>query len=160
MTRAGTKADSKPFGDFWLQPIKRLAGYDRQGFGADLAAGITVAAFAIPQGIAYAAIAELPPHFGLYTAAIGAMVGALWGSSNFLSTGPTNAISLLVLSVLIPIAAPGTSAYLLAAGVLAVLAGAFLCLLALLRLGALVTLASRSVMVVPPNVAGFRNRRQ
>ena len=59
-----------------------------------------MAAVAIPQAIAYASIAELPAQTGLYTAAIAAIVGALWGSSNQLHTGPTNAISLLILATL------------------------------------------------------------
>ena len=65
-----------------------------------LIAGLTVAMVVVPQAMAYALIAELPPQMGLYTAIVAAIVGALWGSSNQLQTGPTNAASLLVLSIL------------------------------------------------------------
>jgi SulP family sulfate permease len=106
-----------------------------------------VAAVAIPQAIAYASIAELPPHYGLYTAAVGAIVGSLWGSSRFLATGPVNSVSLLVMPLLLSVAAPDTPRYLLAASLLAVMAGAICILLSLLKFGALVTLASRAVLL-------------
>ncbi len=128
-------------------PARVFRGYERRFLIADLLAGITVAAFAIPQSIAYATIAELPPHYGLYAAAVSALVASLWRSSRFVSTGPTNAVSLLSLSVLLPVASPGTSEYLLAASTLAILAGVLLVTMALLHLGAVVTLASRSVLL-------------
>ena len=72
-------------------------------------AGLTVAVILLPQAIAFALIAELPPQMGLYAAVIGGIVGALWGSSNQIHNGPTNAISLLVLSTLSSTAIPGTA---------------------------------------------------
>jgi SulP family sulfate permease len=127
--------------------LEILRGYRREFFPADLLAGLTVAAVAIPQAIAYASIAELPPHYGLYTAAIAAVVGSLWGCSRFLATGPVNASSLLVFPVLLAVAVPGTPEYLLAASLVALIAGALRIALALLRFGAVVTLASRSVLI-------------
>jgi SulP family sulfate permease len=106
-----------------------------------------VATVAIPQSIAYASIAELPPHYGLYASVVAGIVGGLWSSSRHLSAGPTNGMSLLVLSVLLPVVAPGSVEYLLAASVLAVLAGVLLVGFAWLRFGALVTLASRAVLL-------------
>jgi len=135
------------FVELWSRPLHLLGGYQRRFLLADLLAGTTVAAFTIPQSIAYASIAELPPHYGLYAAAIATLVASLWGSSRFLSAGPTNAISLLALSVLLPVAVPGTREYLLAASTLAILAGILLVVMALLHLGAVVTLASRSVLL-------------
>ena len=108
---------------FASRPLTILGSYRREFLGADLLAGLTVAAVAIPQAIAYASIAELPPHYGLYTAAIAAIVGALWGCSRFLATGPVNAVSLLVLPILLGVAVPGTPEYLLAASLIAVIAG-------------------------------------
>ena len=134
-------------GGFAARPLEILRDYRRAYVRADLIAGLTVAAVAIPQAIAYASVAELPAHYGLYTAAVGAIVGALWGSSRFLSTGPVNASSLLVLTVLLTVAAPGTPEFLMAAGLLAVMAGVMRIVLALMRFGALVTLASRSVLI-------------
>ena len=132
---------------YLLRPLAIARGLRRDHLAADLIAGITVAAVAVPQAIAYASIAELPPHFGLYTAAVAAVVGALWGSSRFLATGPVNALSLLVLPVLLAVAQPGTAEFLLAASTVAILAGLLAILLAVLRFGALVTLASRSVLL-------------
>jgi SulP family sulfate permease len=132
---------------YLLRPIAVFHEFRRDNVPADLIAGLTVAAVAIPQGIAYASIAELPPHVGLYTAAVGAIVGSLWGSSRFLATGPVNASSLLVLPLLLGVALPGTPEYLVAASVIALLAGIMGIALALMRFGAIVTVASRSVLL-------------
>ncbi len=133
--------------DYLLRPWAIIRGLRRQDLLADLLAGLTVAAVAVPQAIAYASIAELPAHIGLYTAALAAVVGALWGSSRFLATGPVNASSLLVLPLLLSVAVPGTPEFLLAASLIAVLSGLIQLGLAFLRFGAVVTLASRSVLV-------------
>jgi len=130
-----------------LRPVDIVRGYKRTYFVPDLLAGLSVGAVAIPQAIAYASIADLPPHYGLYTAAVAAIVGALWGSSRYLSSGPTNATSLLVLSVLLPLAVPGTPEFLIAASALAVMAGLLRVGFAAFRFGALVTIASRPVLI-------------
>lgn len=124
-----------------------LRGVRRGGLRHDVAAGLTVAVVAIPQSIAYAAIAGLPAEVGLYAAAVASVAGALWGSSRHLSTGPTNAISLLVLSVISPLAAVGSAAFAAAAGALAVLVGVVCLSFAFLRLGMLVNFASRAVLL-------------
>jgi SulP family sulfate permease len=130
-----------------LRPITFISSYDRQNLRADLIAGVTIAVILLPQAVAFALIAELPPQMGLYTAIIGGVVGALWGSSNHVHTGPTNAVSLLVLSILLSAAERGSQNYLLAAGLLAVLAGGIQFLLGLARLGVLVNFVSHSVIV-------------
>jgi len=127
--------------DYLLRPWSIIRGLRRQDLLPDLLAGLTVAAVAVPQAIAYASIAELPAHIGLYTAALAAVVGALWGSSRFLATGPVNASSLLVLPLLLSVAVPGTPEFLLAASLIAVLSGLIQLGLAFLRFGAVVTLA-------------------
>ena len=109
--------------------------------------GLTVAVILLPQAIAFAIIAELPPQMGLYAAVIGGLAGALWGSSNQIHNGPTNAISLLVLSTLSSPAVPGTPEYILAAATLALMVGVFQLLLGLARLGVLVNFVSHSVIV-------------
>ncbi len=124
-----------------------MRNYRRQDLLPDIIAGASVGAVAIPQAIAYASIAELPAHYGLYTAAVAAIFGALWGSSRFLSTGPTNATSILVLSILLPVVGPGTPEFLLAASALAVMAGLLRIGFAALHFGALVTVASRPVLI-------------
>ncbi len=97
--------------------------------------------------MAYALIAELPPEAGLYAAIIGAVIGALWGSSHHLQTGPTNTTSLLVLSVLLAVASPDDPSYLVIAGAMALMVGLIQILLALARLGVLVNFISDAVIV-------------
>jgi SulP family sulfate permease len=132
---------------FALRPIDVLRGYRRQNLRPDAVAGLTVAIVAVPQCMAYAAIAGLPPSYGLYTAAVASIVGALWGSSSYLSTGPTNASSLLVLAVLLPLAPLGTAEYLTAASMLAVLVGVLRLVFGAAGLGMLVNFASRAVLL-------------
>ena len=115
-----------PAGHYLTRPIRLFRDYAyRENIRPDLLAGITVAVILLPQAIAFALIADLPPEYGLYAAVIGGLAGALWGSSNQLHTGPTNAISLLVFSSLVSVAAVGTPEYLVAASMLAFLVGLF-----------------------------------
>jgi len=148
---AGPEHHGPPLGrrilDHLAQPLDLFRGYRRSDLTPDLVAGATVAAVAIPQAIAYASIAELPPHYGLCTAVVAAVIGSLWGSSRFLATGPVNAISLLVLPILLGVAEPGTVGFLIAASTVALLVGAIDLTLAVLRFGAVVALASRSVLL-------------
>ena len=129
------------------RPWEILRGYSRQYFSADLAAGLTVAIVLLPQAIAFSLIAELPPQMGLYSAILGGIVGALWGSSNQNHTGPANAISLLVLSALSLAVEPGSGEYILAAGLLAVMVGVFQLAMGLARMGILVNFVSHSVII-------------
>jgi SulP family sulfate permease len=131
----------------FARPLHIGRGYRTRHIRPDLAAGATVAVLAIPQCIAYAAIAGLPPTYGLYTAVVATIFGALWGSSRHLSTGPTNAISILVLSILTPLAAIGAPEYLVAASVLAVMVGVLCVVFGFAGLGILVNFASRSVLL-------------
>jgi SulP family sulfate permease len=133
--------------DIFLQPVSLFRGYQLSNLRPDLVAGLTVAVILLPQSIAYALIAELPPQTGLYAAIVAAIVGALWGSSNHLQTGPTNASSILVLSTLIAIATPGTAEYVTLAGLMAVAAGVIRLAMGLARLGVLVNFVSHSVVV-------------
>ncbi|HEY84309.1 MAG TPA: sulfate permease [Chloroflexi bacterium] len=132
---------------YFLQPLRLWRTYDRSNLRLDLIAGLTVAVVLLPQAIAYAFIAELPAQVGLYTAIVAAVIGALWGSSNHLQTGPTNAISLLVLSTLLASAAPGTPEFLVLTGMVAVMVGVFQLFMGLARLGMLVNFVSHSVIV-------------
>ena len=137
-----------PVGRYLVQPARLIGQYERDNLRPDLMAGITVAVIMLPQAIAFALIAELPPEAGLYAAVIGSVIGALWGSSNQTHNGPTNANSLLVLSALLGASfAPGTQAFVVAAGMMAVMAGVFQLILGLARLGVLVNFVSYSVIV-------------
>lgn len=129
------------------EPLRLFRGYRRDDLKPDLTAGFTTAVILLPQAIAFALIADLPPQMGLYAAMVAAVVGALWGSSNQVHTGPTNAISLLVLSTLTVAGNPETGDFILAAGLLAVMVGLFQLLLGLGGLGMLVNFVSHSVIV-------------
>ncbi|RME48793.1 MAG: hypothetical protein D6796_05785, partial [Caldilineae bacterium] len=91
---------------YFLQPVRLFRLYDRRHLRADLIAGLTVGLILVPQSIAVALLAELPATMGLYTAIVGAIIGALWGSSNQMHTGPTAPMSLLIFSVLVTIVSP------------------------------------------------------
>src|SRR6266508_2755417 len=80
--------------------VDSLRQYSWQDATSDMMAGLTVAAVAVPQAMAYAQIAGIPPQYGLYTAIVMTAVGALFDSSKQLINGPTNAISIALLSAL------------------------------------------------------------
>ncbi|NEE02176.1 SulP family inorganic anion transporter [Phytoactinopolyspora halotolerans] len=103
----------------------------------DVIAGVSVALVLIPQSLAYAELAGLPPVHGLYAAAVAPIAGALIGSSPYLQTGPVALTSLLTLGALSPLAATGSATFVAYAAVLAVLVGAARVLLGLIRWGAL-----------------------
>jgi len=114
---------------------------------ADLIAGLTVAAVAIPQAMAYALIAGVEPRHGLYTAVVMTAVGSLLGSSSHLINGPTNAISLVVLGAVgsLQLTEPGT--YHQAVFTLTLLVGLFQVLIYFLKLGDLTRYVSESVIL-------------
>ncbi|HKZ85272.1 MAG TPA: SulP family inorganic anion transporter [Anaerolineae bacterium] len=132
---------------FLTRPARIVRHYRREDVRPDLIAGLTVAVVLLPQAIAYALIAELPPQTGLYAAIVASIVGALWGSSFHLHTGPTNAASLLVLSTLIGVASPGSPEWIAAAGLMAVMVGAARLAMGLARMGVLANFVSMSVVV-------------
>lgn len=114
---------------------------------ADILAGLTGAVIVLPQGVAFAFIAGLPPEYGLYTAIITPIVAALFGSSRHLISGPTTAISLVVFAAISRHAEPGSPEYIQLALTLTFLAGAYQLGLGLARLGALVNFVSHTVVV-------------
>lgn len=144
-----------PVKKYITRPSRLFREYDRNNLRPDLIAGLTVAVILLPLAIAFALIAELPPQMGIYTAIIAAVVAGLWGSSNQTFTGPTNALSLLVLSVLLSNFIPGSPDFILAAGMLALMAGIFQLGLGLARLGVLVNFVSHSVIIGFATGAGF-----
>lgn len=118
---------------------------------ADLVAGVTVGLVLVPQSLAYAQLAGLPPHYGLYAAFVPVIVAAAFGSSHQLSTGPVAMVSLLTGAVLTPLAAAGSEQFVALAILLAFMVGALQLLLGAFRLGALVNFLSH------PVIAGFTN---
>jgi high affinity sulfate transporter 1 len=130
-----------------LPGVARLRRFERAWLRGDLVAGCTVAAYLIPQVMAYAEVAGLPPVAGLW-AIIGSLaVYAVLGSSRQLSVGPESTTALMTAAAVAPLAAGDPARYATLAATLAVLVGA-LCLLAwLLRLGFLAELLSRPVLI-------------
>lgn len=137
-----------PAGQYLLQPIRVLKNYNiRENIQSDMMSGLTVAVILLPQAIAFAIIADLPPQMGLYAGIVGAVIGALFCSSDHMQTGPTNAMSLLVFGSLTGVVASGTTEYIIAAGLMAVMAGVMQLVMGLARLGMLVNFVSHSVIV-------------
>jgi len=130
-----------------VRPLQIFRTYDRGNLRADTIAGLTVGIVALPQAIAYAMIAELPPQYGLYTAIVTSIIGALWGSSFHLNTGPTNTTSILILATLLPLAEVGSENFLLIAGLMAVMVGLFQIALGIFQMGVLVNFVSDSVII-------------
>lgn len=118
----------------------------RQTLRADALAGLLGMVLALPQGIAFAALAGLPVEMGLYTAIVPAVVAALAGSSWHVVSGPTNAISLALLAMLAPLAGTGSAAYVQLALVLTLLVGLLQCAIGALRLGALANFISPTAL--------------
>ena len=129
-----------PFLNWW--PL-----VDRSTLKADALAGLIGAIVVLPQGVAFATLAGLPPEYGLYCAMVPTIVAALFGSSLHAMSGPTNAVSLMVFASLSPLAAPGSPQYIQLAFTLALMSGIIMVALGLLRLGALVDFMSSTVVV-------------
>ena len=90
------RAQGRAFRFSYFPPAAWLPNYQSAWLPHDLVAGITLAAYAIPVSLAYAALAGLPPHFGIYCYLVAGVVYALFGTSRQLAIGPTSAISLMV----------------------------------------------------------------
>ncbi len=114
---------------------------------ADIYAGLTGAIVVLPQGVAFALIAGLPPIYGLYTAIILPIVAALFGSSRHLISGPTTAISIVIFSTVSQFAVPGTPEYIQIAISITLLTGLIQLALGIARLGSLVNFVSHSVVL-------------
>ncbi|MHB8880236.1 MAG: SulP family inorganic anion transporter [Thermodesulfovibrionales bacterium] len=124
-----------------------LPDVNRRTLKADLMAGFTGAVIVLPQGVAFAIIAGLPPEYGLYSAIVPAIIAAMFGSSWHLISGPTTAISIVIFTSLSPMATPSSAEYVQLALTLTFLAGLFQFGLGVARLGALVNFVSHSVVV-------------
>lgn len=114
---------------------------------ADLIAGFTGAIIVLPQGVAFATIAGLPPEYGLYTAMVTPIIAALFGSSRHLISGPTTAISIVVFAAISNHAEPGTPEFISLVLTLTFLAGIYQLAFGLARLGTLVNFVSHTVVI-------------
>jgi SulP family sulfate permease len=122
---------------------------------ADILAGVTVALVLVPQSMAYAQLAGMPAYYGLYASFLPVMIGAMWGSSRQLSTGPVAIVALLSASALAPLASPGSETFIALAILLAFLVGAIQMALGFFRLGAIVNLLSHPVIIGFTNAAAI-----
>lgn len=119
----------------------------KESVKADLIAGFTGAVIVLPQGVAFATIAGLPPEFGLYTAMVTPIIAALFGSSRHLISGPTTAISIVVFAAISNHAEPGSAEFISLALTLTFLAGVYQLAFGLARLGSLVNFVSHTVVI-------------
>jgi sulfate permease, SulP family len=120
---------------------------DRNTNRADLIAGITGALIVLPQGVAFATIAGMPPEYGLYAAMLPAIIAALFGSSWHLVSGPTTAISIAVFAAISPFAEPSSPQFISMVLTLTFLTGLFQLILGLARMGVLVNFISHTVVI-------------
>ncbi len=129
-----------PFTRWWPEVSRRT-------LRADAVAGLTGAVVVLPQGVAFATLAGMPPVYGLYAAMVPAIIAALFGSSRYLVSGPTTAASIVVFSALSALAEPGSAEYIGYALTLTFMVGVIELTMGLARLGALVNFISHSVIV-------------
>lgn len=120
---------------------------NRASSKADLIAGITGAMIVLPQGVAFATIAGMPPEYGLYAAMVPAIIAALFGSSWHLVSGPTTAISIAVFAAVNHFAEPGSPQFVSMVLTLTFLTGLFQLILGLARMGVLVNFISHTVVI-------------
>jgi MFS superfamily sulfate permease-like transporter len=130
----------------WLGELR-----NKEVLRADLVAGLTVALILIPQSMAYAQLAGLPAHYGLYASLLPPLVAAIFGSSRHLSTGPVAMVSIMTAAALEPLATAGSEAFVGYALLLSLMVGLFQFLLGIFRLGVLLNFLSH------PAVLGFVN---
>lgn len=131
----------------FLPILSWAPSYRRDDLRSDLGAGLTIAAMLVPQAMAYALLAGLPPEVGLYAATVPVLIYAVFGTSRQLAVGPVAIVSLLTATALAPLAEEGTADYLAAAAVLALMVGAVHLVLGFGRLGFLVNFLSHAVLV-------------
>ncbi|MBX3248278.1 MAG: solute carrier family 26 protein [Myxococcales bacterium] len=158
MTSGGTTAESTSAVDLgrpqpppkgarrFLPFLTWLPGYDRRNLGGDVSAGLTTAVMLIPQGMAYAMLAGLPPIIGLYASVVPLAVYALLGTSRQLAVGPVAMVSLLTLQGVATIAEPGTESFIAYAIGLSLVVGVLQMGMGFFKLGFLVNFLSHPVI--------------
>jgi SulP family sulfate permease len=130
-------------------PLETARRYNLAKFRKDIIAGLTISVVELPQSMAYALLAGVPPQYGIYTSVIQGVIGALLSSSEHMTTGPTNTQSLLIASAVMRLADPAAdpATYLRLVFVLALLKGIIQLTFAAAQMGAMVRYVSRSVIV-------------
>ncbi|MEF3273580.1 MAG: STAS domain-containing protein [Chloroflexus sp.] len=131
----------------FTQPIRLARTITGETLQADILAGLTVGLVLLPQSLAFAILGGLPPIVGLYSALTATIIGALWGSSSHLNSGPTNTAAIITLSVIAPFAPIGSAEFVTAASLVAFMAGIIRLIMGIARLGILVNFVSDAVAV-------------
>lgn len=130
----------------WIPALEWLGSYKKSDLSGDLNAGLIVAIMLIPQGMAYAMLAGLPPVIGLYASTVPLIIYALFGTSRQLAVGPVAMVSLLVLSGVSLLAEPGTDEYISLVLLLMLMIGVIQLLLGIFKLGFIVNFLSHAVI--------------
>ena len=141
-----SKNKNTPRINYLVPFLSWLRGYNAEMLRHDSLAGLTVAVILIPQAMAYAMLAGLPPVYGLYAAAVTPMIGGLWGSLRQLATGPIAITSLLVFVAVSSMAAPGSPKYFELALLLSLIVGTLYLVSGFLRLGQMMSFISHSAV--------------
>lgn len=131
---------------YWIPGINQIKHYKRENFGADLVAGSILSIMLVPQALAYALLAGLPPEMGLYASILPLFIYAFFGSSRTMAIGPAALIAMMSASFSSQFALQGTPEYNAIALILAMLSGVILLLLGFLKLGFLANLLSHPVI--------------
>lgn len=135
----------------WLSQLipsrARFADCNATTLRADAEAGVTGAILALPQAIALATLAGMPPEYGIYASIFPVIIAALWGSSYHVLAGPNTALSVLVAASIAPLASPGTQDYIHYVLMLTLMAGVMQLAIGLVRLGTLLDFISHTVVV-------------
>lgn len=130
----------------YLPVLEWSKTYDRETFTDDIIAAVIVTIMLIPQSLAYALLAGLPPQMGIYASMAPILLYAIFGTSRTLAVGPVAVVSLMTAAAVAKVAEPGSDEFVAAAITLAFLSGAFLVLLGVLRLGFLANFLSHPVI--------------
>lgn len=150
MTQSQKRPASAPAGGRklarYLPILEWSRTYSRHTLGSDLLAAVIVTIMLIPQSLAYALLAGLPPEMGLYASILPLVVYAVFGTSRALAVGPVAVVSLMTAAAAGAVAAEGTAGFIVAAGLLAFLSGLFLLGLGILRLGFIANFLSYPVV--------------
>lgn len=137
--------------NLWLYKVfpflRWLPRVNRSTARSDLIAGLTGAIIVLPQGVAFATIAGMPPEYGLYAAMVPAIIAALFGSSWHLVSGPTTAISIVIFATVSRLAEPGTADYISLVLTITFLTGVFQFAMGLARMGTLINFISHTVVI-------------
>ena len=130
----------------FLPILAWLPHYDRSWLRGDLIAGLTVAALVVPKSLGYAGIASVPIQYGLYAAAVGAILYAIFGTSRQIATGPSSALAAVAASAVIAAGVSGSDDAVTLVATTSLVTGLFFLLLALFKMGWIAQFLSKAVI--------------